>query len=764
VALAVVRTTKLRASSGTSVSGTVTAPTAGNLLAVVVASWNATAHSVTDDATGGANSYTQRIQQTDGGGNDRSSIHEAANCRTKAGGLTVTATVTNSSYGGVCFITEISGADASPFTAGEVNSGSGNGSPATTGSVTNSVADSIFVASVTNASGNSATNITPSASWVMDSTNGREIDGSNYQVSGVATQIVSTSAARSCSWTLPYDENWAACIVAYKAASGGSGATMAAALAAAAALAQSAGLQSGSALGASLGTATALSPSGILVAGNPLAAALATATALSPSGSLRSGGVLIGALGTASALSPASGLASGSGLAAILAAAAALSPGAAVLSGSRLEAALALASALSPAGVISGITPGGGLLAATAVLAAALSPSAMVLGNLATPARYPTLESDSGGGTEPWGVTGNAGSNNTVYDSITAPSFDAGDYSGLLKLQGFGFSIPLTATILGVVVEMECRCGAGSAQTRTLQLLDASGALFGSNKATVQAWPATDGIISYGGSSDLWAATLTPAVVNDPDFGVGLAVDATSANTDIYVDFVRMFVYYRDPAGLILAALATATSSSPASTLGGGSVFPAAVALAAALSQGASLGGGTTLAALVGLASSLSPASTLRSGSVLSAQAGLATALSPVSGLAGAGAVAYLLAGLTVASALSPASTLGVGSRLAGAVLTATALARSGALGGGASFLAGPVLATAASPSGGYVTSSKLLAALASALASTHVADIFTRVGTGNVIVHPGAGLRVMAGPGARGLFASGGAKHKLGG
>lgn len=145
-----------------------------------------------------------------------------------------------------------------------------------------------------------------------------------------------------------------------------------------------------------------------------------------------------------------------------------------------------------------------------------------------------------------WTTPGNVGADDGAEATITAATYDANDISFRLKAQNFGFTIPGGATIDGIVVEIEKRDAAiGNAVDERVQLLDAAGALVGDNKAdTVTGWPTAATIISYGGAADLWNAAPTPAMVNDPDFGVVLSAKATAANTDIFVDFVRVTVHY----------------------------------------------------------------------------------------------------------------------------------------------------------------------------------------------------------------------------
>src|SRR3990172_8714502 len=113
-----------------------------------------------------------------------------------------------------------------------------------------------------------------------------------------------------------------------------------------------------------------------------------------------------------------------------------------------------------------------------------------------------------------WTTPGNVGADDGAEATITAATYDANDISFRLKAQGLGFTIPATATILGILVEIGKRDGGiGAAVDYRVQLLDAAGALVGDNKAdTVTDWPTNETNISYGGSSDTWNASPTPAM------------------------------------------------------------------------------------------------------------------------------------------------------------------------------------------------------------------------------------------------------------
>ncbi len=133
----------------------------------------------------------------------------------------------------------------------------------------------------------------------------------------------------------------------------------------------------------------------------------------------------------------------------------------------------------------------------------------------------------------------------------------------LLKTTGYGFTIPSTATVTGIRVEVERRspmplAGAqaswGGARDSRVWIVkagavpvDPTGA---QSKHASGYWPTADAIATYG--DDLWSQTWTPAQINDVGFGVAIAAllqfGATSSPADLTpsgaIDLVRITVFY----------------------------------------------------------------------------------------------------------------------------------------------------------------------------------------------------------------------------
>lgn len=144
-----------------------------------------------------------------------------------------------------------------------------------------------------------------------------------------------------------------------------------------------------------------------------------------------------------------------------------------------------------------------------------------------------------------WTNAGNAYSSNNSY---ARTSNGSGSGSEAI-FKGFGFSIPGTATINGIIVEIEGKLVSGSSSLSVAMWKDGEGedATALANAKTF-AFTTTEQYVSGGGAGDLWGKTWTPANINHADFGVFIWAPTNSAPTtyDFDIDHVRITVDYTD--------------------------------------------------------------------------------------------------------------------------------------------------------------------------------------------------------------------------
>lgn len=170
--------------------------------------------------------------------------------------------------------------------------------------------------------------------------------------------------------------------------------------------------------------------------------------------------------------------------------------------------------------------------------------------------QFPTVAADdnSNGMTSAWGIAGGAVS---LIDGVSAPDGKSADSSpgitspsgsDYLKCTGYGFAVPSNATIAGIAVDILKREVTSTGEFRDLELkLLKGGAIQAANRAdTSNPWVTnTFTWHTYGGASDLWGTTWTPADVNASNFGcVFSVVNSHLTSRDAQVDTIRMTVYY----------------------------------------------------------------------------------------------------------------------------------------------------------------------------------------------------------------------------
>lgn len=162
----------------------------------------------------------------------------------------------------------------------------------------------------------------------------------------------------------------------------------------------------------------------------------------------------------------------------------------------------------------------------------------------------------SGGGPKTAGTSSSTAWSNTTNttasdNSYSTGTLSSGGNSNYLYLSNFGFSIPAGATITGVEAVIERAYT--TTGTRTISSarisLQSNTTLIGSNQTI--SYPAnTDATLTVGGSANMWGATtatLTPAIVNNSNFGVRCRVTASSSgsgNVTARIDYVTLKIYY----------------------------------------------------------------------------------------------------------------------------------------------------------------------------------------------------------------------------
>ncbi|HEY6162716.1 MAG TPA: T9SS type A sorting domain-containing protein [Bacteroidia bacterium] len=124
-------------------------------------------------------------------------------------------------------------------------------------------------------------------------------------------------------------------------------------------------------------------------------------------------------------------------------------------------------------------------------------------------------------------------------------------YSRYLYASNFGFNIPTGATIDGVTVDIYRAPGNVNSVADSSVRLVQNNLPAGMNKAMAGTWPQTAAYYTYGSASDTWGLILTPADINDMNFGVYLRIYNVNNNTlTPFVDHIRITVDYTSTTGI----------------------------------------------------------------------------------------------------------------------------------------------------------------------------------------------------------------------
>ena len=155
----------------------------------------------------------------------------------------------------------------------------------------------------------------------------------------------------------------------------------------------------------------------------------------------------------------------------------------------------------------------------------------------------------TGFGASSWSNAGNITASDNSYATATFNGGMGGGGFDYLKATNFGFSIDSGATIDGIEVIIERKDAGGSITDSEIKILngDGSAGVGSSNKSGGAAWPTSDASTTFGGSSDTWSETWTPAKVNSSDFGVYIRCSSGAGfgqSDTASVDHVQITVHY----------------------------------------------------------------------------------------------------------------------------------------------------------------------------------------------------------------------------
>lgn len=152
------------------------------------------------------------------------------------------------------------------------------------------------------------------------------------------------------------------------------------------------------------------------------------------------------------------------------------------------------------------------------------------------------------GSNRTWTNPGNATTSDDIYSTFGNITGGVGSYTDYLVATNFGFSIPLSATITGIVVEVERSDPNFCTSDYSVRIVKGSsiGSEIGpSERAVGSNYPSSDSYQSYGNAGDLWGEIWSPIDINEPTFGVAIAAQkSVSGTTGGRVDHIRIIIFY----------------------------------------------------------------------------------------------------------------------------------------------------------------------------------------------------------------------------
>lgn len=218
------------------------------------------------------------------------------------------------------------------------------------------------------------------------------------------------------------------------------------------------------------------------------------------------------------------------------------------------------------------MTPGGVIIdRAGHVLGGAVTPTATL-----TKRQYPYAQTQfpnsvvsddnpAAGATIPWVNPAFAKTTDASYATATRTGSDS--QTEYLKAQLFNFSIPSTATIVGIMATVRRHGSSAAALLEAVRLVRFGGFVgtttrAGSGPPSV---PTADADRVFGTSSDLWGDVLAPADINDVGFGI-VYFSTLLPGYVLSVDSIALTVYYTLPGDLTGQPLTGAVTAAGAAT------------------------------------------------------------------------------------------------------------------------------------------------------------------------------------------------------
>ncbi|HEX2628433.1 MAG TPA: hypothetical protein VHM26_05470 [Chitinophagaceae bacterium] len=155
------------------------------------------------------------------------------------------------------------------------------------------------------------------------------------------------------------------------------------------------------------------------------------------------------------------------------------------------------------------------------------------------------------GSSSNWNNAGNMSVDDGSYASFADLPNTTGAYTDYITITGFGFSIPPSAIVTGILVEIERSDPNQQTSDYSVRIIR-KGIIGAAEKSTGLPYPATDSYQSYGGSTDTWGETWSYKEIGSSSFGVAIAAQrsATGGISAGQIDNVRVTIFLQTPVSL----------------------------------------------------------------------------------------------------------------------------------------------------------------------------------------------------------------------
>lgn len=165
----------------------------------------------------------------------------------------------------------------------------------------------------------------------------------------------------------------------------------------------------------------------------------------------------------------------------------------------------------------------------------------------------------------PWTNKANASASDDVYTTSSVQPFLASEIKTKYLLStGYGFTIPSNATITGVRVGIEAKCGTTlKARFEEVELIIDGVRITGSDQSALEAITDSDVVYTFGSASNLWGQSPTPQAVNGGNFGASVRLGQNGGPTTVSIDHIEMTVFFKSRGGRPQSFVAGSESSQP---------------------------------------------------------------------------------------------------------------------------------------------------------------------------------------------------------